>query len=89
MKIEKVETQDANEVNLVREFIMQHHVSDGFPSFQRCEYSNGTTVLLFGYDLDSETVASASKSYAYVRSDVLKEFCRFCRKRQFTIKFYV
>jgi len=86
MKIHTLDTTDPDEIALVRGFIITHKTNEGFPSFHRCEYNDGSVTLFYGFDLDSEIVASASKGYAYVCSSVLKGFKRFCEERQSPLK---
>lgn len=86
MKIDTLDTTDPDEIALVRWFIITHKTSEDFPSFHLCEYNDGSVTLFYGFDLDSEIVASASKGYAYVCSPVLNGFKMFCEERQNTLK---
>lgn len=86
MKIHTLDTTDPNEVDLVREFIITHYTNEKEFSFHRCIHKDGTVELFYGFGLDSGLVASASKAYAYVCHDVIREFMRFCQESPLKIE---
>lgn len=81
MIIKEIETLNQQEIELVRAYIMAHKVSDGYPSWHRCVHKSGEVDLWFGYDLDSEMMASAGKHFACVKGESINEFRRFCEEK--------